>query len=244
MRFLTLLLPVALIVLGAAAPAAGEGNEFEGRQVSKPIVDFRGTHELRTDPLPQTGYGYNHPLQVQLTNDLGAGADFLAIGTYNGYGTTSEYGPYFECADHYYKGWGIYTDGSTNGSYFCRSEGFDLYTVGDVVHFRIHFAQCNPYSTESGWKMNMGGTNWDCYTRDQQIGLSATAVLEANFESLPPANDYPDLNLDVKFRALEIKQPALTWQDFGNTGNVIHDDYYKQAPYSTQGFDAYQGTMQ
>jgi hypothetical protein len=118
-----------------AAVATAGANEVESRNVTKlqlwNIDGIKGNQVIKTDPATVDDVGYAHPVQL----DVGApGGDFVAIGTFNGMGTS---GHAQDCADSYDSKWSVYTDGTIGGAYFCVTESVNAYAAGATPSFRI-----------------------------------------------------------------------------------------------------------
>lgn len=225
-RVLTLV-SFSLLILLASAPALW-ANEFSSgiRLLSSADLDgFRGNQGIRTSPATVVGVGYFHPTQM----DVGSqGASFVAIGTYNGSGTS---GHDQDCPNDYDSGWSGYYDGSIAGVYFCRKFADDVWAVGDAPKFRIQ-RDCQ-LGGGTGWGVYFGGSQRACLDSNASGAIGAVAALETL------TSDTTDRNIDVKYTSLEVNfKGGTTWWSFNRTHERV-DPNYSRTDVSATAFNTY-----
>lgn len=207
-----LLLSLTLLVAFSSIAAA---NEFSAGLRTRPSADLdglRGNQGIRTGPATVNGVGFNHITQM----DVGSsGASFVAVGTYNGKGTS---GHAQDCADDYDSGWSGYYDGEIAGVYFCQKFGDDNWGVGDSPAFRIE-RDC-PLGPNTRWGLYFAGTMRACIDSGSSGAIFADAGIEAQ------QSGTTDRNIDVKYTSLDVNfSSGGTWSSFNRNDSVVNPNY-------------------
>lgn len=214
-----------VLLIGGLAKSA-QGGETAARAIVHGSADFdgfKGNHSIRTDPPTVTGVGYIHTMQVDTGS---AGGDFVAIGTAKGVGVGN-------CSDDYDADWSLYTDGVTNGVYFCNDESLDAYQKFDNPAFSITWEWC-PSASANRWLMTMSGVVWACYQSSASSGAGVAAGLETTGSS------NVDRNIDVKYTNLKTNVTGTsTWGNFGSGSIIITDPSYSNSYVTTNAFNVY-----
>jgi hypothetical protein len=211
-RLLRTLIVAALVSLSAAPAALANEQAGAYRDITNGIDGVKGVMGIRTDPATVAGVSYVHPTQI----DTGfVGADFVAIGTYNGMGTA---GGSHDCADDFDPKWTIYADGITSGVYWCYAYTQDAYTTGATPSFQIYYDFCSP-SGPASWVLTFAGVQRRCVQDGTTQGSRASVFLETVGTTI-------DRNIDVKYSGLMINPTnSATWQNFTATGSAAAPNY-------------------
>jgi hypothetical protein len=122
-------------------------------------------------------------------------SDFVAVGTYKGWGPSA-------CTDDYDAQWSGYVDGETGGIYFCQTFGTNQYGAGEVSSFQISYQACGPDGVKK-WALVYGGTLRRCVTSAATNGVWAQVGLET-------VNTTVDRNIDVRHSGLYINRTTDT----------------------------------
>jgi hypothetical protein len=224
---------VVLVFLVTMSPAAYSVSHFGAGARVHSTINFdglRGNMEIRTNPTGVTGVGFIHPTQL----DIGPNTDntFVAIGTAKGVGTDN-------CDTRYNGSWTIYTDGRIDGIYFCEDENVNAYQVGDNPPFTIaSYGTCaTPPPQPSGWRLYMGGIQWNCVQAVYHKGSQVSAGLEQ------VNGDSGGYNLDVKYSNLQSSTDGAGWTDFGPPTFVVEDYTYQVTTPTDQKLNAYKPAL-
>ncbi|GAB3769435.1 hypothetical protein FB382_002466 [Nocardioides ginsengisegetis] len=211
----------ALIICGLIAFQAEAGFAEQAARGRDGTFDaYRGSNNIRTDPAYALTYGYAHPNQLIWNN-----GDFVAVGTYKSAGV-----PNTGCSDDYDNLWNIYTDGSTNGQYFCQLENSDAIAAGNIPPFQIEYGTCA--AGGNGWRLSMQGLTYNCYSNAHGNAYTAASGLETT-NGLTT-----DKNLDVRFLDMQVRVSG-SWVDFGTGYNIVLDPNYTVTSNSSTRFDTY-----
>lgn len=180
----------AAVVLVVASQSAASANEFamNASPIDVLVDGVKGNQGIRTDPTTVNGISYVHPTQI----DIGAAnGDFVAVGTYKGWGPST-------CTDDFDAQWSGYVDGETGGIYFCQTFGTNQYGTGEVSSFQISYQACGPDGVKK-WALVYGGTLRRCVTSAATNGVWAQVGLET-------VNTTVDRNIDVRHSGLYINK--------------------------------------
>lgn len=217
------------ILLALPSTASAVINEAAAgfRALSSADLDgVRGQQGIRTNPGTVSGVSYVHQTQL----DIGSsGASFVAVGTYNGQGTS---GGSTNCPNDYDLDWNIYVDGVLDGVYFCDRVKQDAYTKNVSPSFRIVRGACIGHDGER-WLMYFDGTLWRCL----ESGASGAVLAVAGIETLTDSGN--DHNIDVKYTSLDVRFKATsTWESF-NKNDKRADPNYSFTAVSSTAFNTY-----
>ena len=205
---------LSLISLLLIAPSALSREFATGRRTASAadLDGLRGNQGIGTDPATVNGVGYNHITQM----DVGSiGASFVAVGTYNGFGSS---GATQNCDHDYDSRWSGYYDGEIEGVYFCQKFGDDNWGVGDSPAFRIE-RDCN-LGGNIRWGLYFAGSQRACINSGASGATRALAGIETQ------NSDSPDRNIDVKYTSLDVnKTGGGTWLAFNATDKFVDYDY-------------------
>lgn len=209
-------LAVSLVIAALSASIAA-ANEFSAglrTRTSADLDGLRGNQDIRTSPGTISGVGFNHITQM----DVGSsGASFVAVGTYNGKGTS---GHSQDCADDYDTGWSGYYDGEIAGVYFCQKFGDDNWHIGDAPAFRIQRGNDCFVGGNAGWGLNFAGSQRACLNSGASGAIFAAAGLEAQ------QSGTADRNIDVKYTSLDVSFNTGTgWSSFNRNGSSVDPNY-------------------
>lgn len=186
---------------------------------------LRGNQGIRTSPATVNGVGYNHITQM----DVGSpGASFIAIGTYNGFGTS---GHAADCPNDYDSGWSGYYDGELAGVYFCYKFGDDNWGVGDAPAFRIERdCQLGP---NVRWGVYFAGSQRSCLDSGASGATRAIAGIETQ------NSDSNDRNIDAKYTSVDVHfTGGSSWSSFSRNQAVV-DPNYSLSDVSSTAFNTY-----
>ena len=219
---------LSLITLLALSSSAAAINEFSaGLRVrsSADLDGLRGNQGIRTNPGTVSGVSYVHPTQM----DVGSPGDsFVAVGTYNGQGTS---GNSQDCPNDYDSRWSGYYDGVIAGVYFCKKFGDDNWGVGDSPKFRIERDCFN--GPNAGWALYFAGSQRACIDSGASGATRAIAALEV------VSSGGTDRNIDVKYTSLDVNfTGGNTWRSFNRNSSVV-DPYYSLGDVSSTAFNTY-----
>lgn len=216
-----------LLVVGFSSDATAEWASGQRLNSSANIDGFKGNQGIRTNPSTVNGVGFVHPNQIDI-GSLGGG--FVAVGTYNGRGTT---GGSPDCPNDYDARWSIYTDGIIGGVYWCNKESDDAFGIGANPAFVIEWGWC-PSVSANRWLLYMGGTLWRCKDAPQESGIAAVSGLETT-----PTTVTADYNIDAKYVNLKRNQTgSSTWISL-NQNDPDADPNYLFTPVDSETFNVY-----
>lgn len=218
---LALLSMMIFVALPSSAWAVNEFSVGQRVQSSANLDGLRGNQGIRTNPGTVSGVSFVHPTQM----DIGSqGGDFLAIGTYNGQGTT---GGSTNCPSDFDLNWNVYVDGVLGGVYFCDRVQQDSYTKDVSPGFRIEWAPCIGHD-ENRWLLYFGGTLWRCPNTSTSSAIRAIAGIEV------VSSNGVDRNVDAKYSSLNVNLTGSTsWQSFSHNASQVDPSYSFGAVSST-----------
>lgn len=206
------LLLLALLELPAVA-LANESAVGQRNWGSAGFDGFKGNQGIRTDPATVTGVGYVHPVQMDIGS---AGAASLAVGTYNGMGTS---GHAQDCTNSYNVFWSVYVDGEIAGTYFCETIQADAYLAGSSPTFKIEYGFC-PSESANRWLLYFGGSLRRC----KSSGATGATIIGAALETA--GSSTVDRNIDVRYKNLEFNLVGFTpWASADIQGHFESPNY-------------------
>jgi hypothetical protein len=218
---------MSLMTVMALAGSATAVNEFSAGFRVRSTTDLdgvRGNQGIRTGPATVNGVSYVHPTQM----DVGSlGDSFVAIGTYNGQGTS---GGGADCPNDYDSGWSGYYDGVIAGVYFCFKFGDDNWSVGDSPTFRIERdCQLGP---NVRWGVYFAGSQRACLDSGASGATAAVASIEV------VSSGGTDRNVDVKYTSLDVHFVGGSWGSFSHNDTRV-DPFYSFGAVSSTAFNTY-----